>query len=180
MLIKYDQFVHVLSLSFFLFSEFAYWMSLMKTWMWEKKEISRPRHLKSTHTHTEKRTHKRIMNKLKSMLPASLNSNSSAALKRQPESLEPEIGFQITIEASSSPHTGNDPYATKTIIPELNVHLIAARHLPSLFGFKIVQGYLIKVSNGFSLDTNHTITLLWIIYIVSPCFRWNFFPVQNE
>lgn len=100
------------------------------------------------------------MNKLKSMLPASLNGNSSATAKRQPESLEPEIGFQITIEASSSPHTGNDPYTPKTIIPELNVHLIAARHLPSLFGFKIVQGYLIKVSNGFSLDTNHTITLL--------------------
>lgn len=58
MLIKYDQFVHVLSLSFFLFSEFAYWMSLMKTWMWEKKEISRPRHLKSTHTLREESSQK--------------------------------------------------------------------------------------------------------------------------
>ncbi|XP_073844001.1 uncharacterized protein isoform X2 [Musca autumnalis] len=86
------------------------------------------------------------MNKLKSMLPPSLNiSSSSSASKRQSENLEPEIGFQLTIEASS-PQTSNDsPHAPKTVIPELNVHLLAARHLPSLFGFKIVQGYLIKV-----------------------------------
>ncbi|XP_013112501.2 uncharacterized protein LOC106090754 [Stomoxys calcitrans] len=85
------------------------------------------------------------MNKLKSMLPASLNSSSSstAASRGQSESLEPEIGFQLTIEASS-PHGNDNPHAN-TVIPELNVHLLAARHLPSLFGFKIVQGYLIKV-----------------------------------
>ncbi|XP_058974369.1 uncharacterized protein LOC131800710 [Musca domestica] len=85
------------------------------------------------------------MNKLKSMLPPSLTSSSSSnAARRQSENLEPEIGFQLTIEASS-PQNSNDPHAPKTVIPELNVHLMAARHLPSLFGFKIVQGYLIKV-----------------------------------
>ncbi|XP_061397949.1 uncharacterized protein LOC133333673 [Musca vetustissima] len=85
------------------------------------------------------------MNKLKSMLPPSLNlTSSSSTAKRQSENLEPEIGFQLTIEASS-PQNSNDPHAPKTVIPELNVHLLAARHLPSLFGFKIVQGYLIKV-----------------------------------
>ncbi|XP_075161990.1 uncharacterized protein LOC142234697 [Haematobia irritans] len=84
------------------------------------------------------------MNKLKSMLPASLNGSAAASSKRQSESLEPEIGFQLTIEASSASN-GNEHHYTNTVIPELNVNLIAARHLPSLFGFKIVQGYLIKV-----------------------------------
>lgn len=80
------------------------------------------------------------MNKLKSILPGSQNG-SMGSTKRQSESLEPEIGFQITIEANASEQNG-----TKTVIPELNVHLLAARHLPALFGFKIVQGYVIKVS----------------------------------
>ncbi|XP_023305925.2 uncharacterized protein LOC111687690 isoform X1 [Lucilia cuprina] len=78
------------------------------------------------------------MNKLKSILPGT--QNGSMGSKRQSESLEPEIGFQISIEANASEQNG-----AKTVIPELNVNLIAARHLPALFGFKIVQGYLIKV-----------------------------------
>lgn len=79
------------------------------------------------------------MNKLKSILPGTQNG-FMASTKRQSESLEPEIGFQITIEANASEQNG-----AKTVIPELNVHLLAARHLPALFGFKIVQGYVIKV-----------------------------------
>lgn len=84
------------------------------------------------------------IHKLKSILPGSHNGLSAASSKRQSEHLEPEIGFQITIEASA-----NELNGAKTIIPELNVHLLAARHLPALFGFKIVQGYLIKVSCSF-------------------------------
>ena len=80
------------------------------------------------------------MQKLKSrILPQ--NGITGTNSKRQTESLEPEIGFQISIEANESEHNG-----AKTVTPELNVHLIAARHLPALFGFKIVQGYVIKVS----------------------------------
>lgn len=81
------------------------------------------------------------MHKLKSILPGSQNGSSGSSSKRQSEHLEPEIGFQISIETNA-----NDQNGAKTVIPELDVHLIAARHLPALFGFKIVQGYLIKVS----------------------------------
>ncbi|XP_017071318.1 uncharacterized protein LOC108107985 isoform X2 [Drosophila eugracilis] len=75
------------------------------------------------------------MNKLRALLPGQHSSNGAS---RHSVTLEPEIGFQITID---SPKDGDQIKA----VPELNVHLIAARHLPSLFGFKIVQGYLIKV-----------------------------------
>lgn len=33
----------------------------------------------------------------------------------------------------------------KQNVPELNVHIFGARHLPSLFGLKKVEGYMIKV-----------------------------------
>lgn len=80
------------------------------------------------------------MNKLKSILPRSQNGTTNGS-KHHTESLEPEIGFQISIESNASEQNG-----AKVVIPELNVHLLAARHLPTLFGFKLVQGYLIKVS----------------------------------
>ncbi|XP_017128685.1 uncharacterized protein LOC108146943 isoform X1 [Drosophila elegans] len=79
------------------------------------------------------------MNKLRSLLPGQHSSSNGAS--RHSVTLEPEIGFQITID---NPKNG-DQNKGSTGVPELNVHLIAARHLPSLFGFKIVQGYLIKV-----------------------------------
>ncbi|XP_016978089.1 uncharacterized protein LOC108043792 isoform X2 [Drosophila rhopaloa] len=79
------------------------------------------------------------MNKLRALLPGQHSSSNGAS--RHSVTLEPEIGFQITID---TPKNG-DQNKGSTAVPELNVHLIAARHLPSLFGFKIVQGYLIKV-----------------------------------
>ncbi|KAH8307318.1 hypothetical protein KR044_009964 [Drosophila immigrans] len=79
------------------------------------------------------------MNKLRNLLPGQQSKESA----RHSVSLEPEIGFQITIETHEQQNQSSNGGAAS---PELNVHLIAARHLPSLFGFKIVQGYLIKVS----------------------------------
>ncbi|ALC44332.1 CG10660 [Drosophila busckii] len=57
------------------------------------------------------------------------------------------IGFQITIETYDRPNESEKSFSVNgpLSVPGLNVHLIAARHLPSLFGFKIVQGYLVKV-----------------------------------
>ncbi|KAL7732474.1 hypothetical protein ACLKA6_004431 [Drosophila palustris] len=89
------------------------------------------------------------MNKLRNLLPGQQSKESA----RQSETLEPEIGFQITIETHEAQNQNqNDSVLSfsrnngaSTAMPELNVHLIAARHLPSLFGFKIVQGYLVKV-----------------------------------
>ncbi|XP_043951067.1 uncharacterized protein LOC108035623 isoform X2 [Drosophila biarmipes] len=78
------------------------------------------------------------MNKLRALLPGQHSTNGAL---RHSATLEPEIGFQITIDNPKN----SDPSKGSTPVPELNVHLIAARHLPSLFGFKIVQGYLIKV-----------------------------------
>ncbi|EDW40338.1 GL24951 [Drosophila persimilis] len=79
------------------------------------------------------------MNKLRSLLPG--QQTPSQASSRHSVALEPEIGFQITIDTAG----GESATKNTAAVPELNVHLIAARHLPSLFGFKIVQGYLIKV-----------------------------------
>ncbi|BFF98801.1 uncharacterized protein DMAD_06858 [Drosophila madeirensis] len=80
------------------------------------------------------------MNKLRSLLPGQ-QAPSQGSSNRHSVVLEPEIGFQITIDTAG----GESAAKSSTAVPELNVHLIAARHLPSLFGFKIVQGYLIKV-----------------------------------
>ncbi|KAH8369802.1 hypothetical protein KR093_000994 [Drosophila rubida] len=90
------------------------------------------------------------MNKLRNLLPGQQSKESA----RHSVTLEPEIGFQITIETHEQQNQGNNDNllgfsrssgGAATAMPELNVHLIAARHLPSLFGFKVVQGYLIKV-----------------------------------
>ncbi|KAH8349294.1 hypothetical protein KR067_010759 [Drosophila pandora] len=83
------------------------------------------------------------MNKLRALLPGQQSSGNGAS--RHSVALEPEIGFQITIETPKKSEPDLIGGKSSTGVPELNVHLIAARHLPSLFGFKIVQGYLIKV-----------------------------------
>ncbi|EDW18025.1 uncharacterized protein LOC6581827 [Drosophila mojavensis] len=84
------------------------------------------------------------MNKLRTLLPGQHAKDTS----RNSVALEPEIGFQITIETHDPKEGSQQSFSASNStagVPELNVHLIAARHLPSLFGFKIVQGYLIKV-----------------------------------
>ncbi|KAL5290870.1 hypothetical protein ACFFRR_010329 [Megaselia abdita] len=87
-------------------------------------------------------------NKLRNFLP---NHNQNGSIEkinqRHSVSLEPEIGFQLTLggsnESSNTVNNGDTPQPNR--IPELNINLIAARHLPSTFGFKVVQGYEIKV-----------------------------------
>lgn len=81
------------------------------------------------------------LNKLRSLLPG--QNALSANKQRHSVSLEPEIGFQIFIESTSLPSDSNE--SASKMMPELNVNLIAARHLPTVFGFKMVQGYIIKV-----------------------------------
>ncbi|KAH8380402.1 hypothetical protein KR009_010510 [Drosophila setifemur] len=81
------------------------------------------------------------MNKLRSLLPGQPSNGAS----RHSVTLDPEIGFQITIDTPKNSEQVLIGGKNAASVPELNVHLIAARHLPSLFGFKIVQGYLIKV-----------------------------------
>ncbi|KAH8339175.1 hypothetical protein KR074_006474 [Drosophila pseudoananassae] len=83
------------------------------------------------------------MNKLRALLPGQQSSGNGAS--RHSVALEPEIGFQITIDTPKNSEPDLIGGKNSSGVPELNVHLIAARHLPSLFGFKIVQGYLIKV-----------------------------------
>uniref|UniRef100_A0A2M4BK09 Protein kinase c conserved region 2 n=1 Tax=Anopheles marajoara TaxID=58244 RepID=A0A2M4BK09_9DIPT len=98
------------------------------------------------------------MNKLKAFLPASignehnnanhLNNNTEAAESEpspppqspvQPQ-LQPQVGFKLTLTSSEA--NGNDSTAA---VPELVVSLIGARHLPSSFGLKTVEGYMVKV-----------------------------------
>lgn len=107
------------------------------------------------------------MNKLKSFLPGNKNNASgNNDSRRHTMLLEPEIGFQLNITSSNN-----------TNVPELNVNLIAARHLPSTFGFKSVQGYVVKVKlfpGSLKFDSNVQ-TSTW------PKFDENFiFPLQPE
>lgn len=84
------------------------------------------------------------LNKLRNLLPAQNHKGSSEKLnQRHSVSLEPEIGFQLTLCSNESSSNGDTQQMVK--VPELNINLIAARHLPSTFGFKVVQGYEIKV-----------------------------------
>lgn len=88
-------------------------------------------------------------NKLRNFLPNhSHNVSAEKINQRHSVSLEPEIGFQVTLGSNDSPNTinnGDTQHPPNNRIPELNINLIAARHLPSTFGFKVVQGYEIKV-----------------------------------
>ncbi|KAG4076574.1 hypothetical protein HA402_002737 [Bradysia odoriphaga] len=83
---------------------------------------------------------------LKDYLPfASTDSKNyrSSKSKLLYESLDPEVGFRLKLipgnqqKASSSSDSYNGP--------ELVVHIIGARHLPSIFGLKRVEGYAMKV-----------------------------------
>ncbi|XP_049547109.1 uncharacterized protein LOC125958047 isoform X1 [Anopheles darlingi] len=96
------------------------------------------------------------MNKLKAFLPASigsehanhLNNNTQQAAESesppQPPAatpqLQPQVGFKLTLTSSET--NGNESTAA---VPELVVSLIGARHLPSSFGLKTVEGYMVKV-----------------------------------
>jgi hypothetical protein len=94
------------------------------------------------------------VSKLKSMLPLAKTDLSNLSINRKTnERLEPEVGFKLTFEPSGTPSTADGKNGKKTNsehqVPQLNVLLIGARHLPTSFGLKSVEGYMIKVSTSF-------------------------------
>lgn len=99
--------------------------------------------------------------KLKSFLPINQSENNATTRifnKRSSDKLEPEIGFKLILAPNgnygSSPGSSNQ----QKNIPELNVHITSARHLPTSFGLKSVEGYLIKVSF-------YVFDILWFIFL---------------
>ena len=132
------------------------------------------------------------MNKLRNLLPGQHSKESA----RQSDTFEPEIGFQITIETHEPQNQNqndsmlgfNRNNGESTAMPELNVHLIAARHLPSLFGFKIVQGYLIKVISREQLLKRVFIFLFMLLQVklfpgtkrLDSSIQTNTWPKFNE
>lgn len=104
------------------------------------------------------------MNKLKNLLlhPASDADGAKATKGNNNDRLEPVVGFKLVLDPGSTasygssaeadgdnnnpqsyspPSNGNSP----TAVPELQVHLVGARHLPGSFGLKSVEGYMIKI-----------------------------------
>ncbi|CAO1402122.1 unnamed protein product [Diamesa tonsa] len=65
-------------------------------------------------------------------------SKGNSKSKTDSDTLEAVVGFQIILNP-------NDNATSNTSVPELEVNLIGARHLPSSFGLKTVEGYLVKV-----------------------------------
>lgn len=92
--------------------------------------------------------------KWKNILTGTHNADSMHNTKKSKhaasanEKLEPEVGFKMILDPNGSSPKNSLNAADKNLtnVPELNVHIIGARHLPSLFGLKTVEGYIIKVS----------------------------------
>ena len=85
------------------------------------------------------------LGKLKSLLPSKSDNyftRSGSAKTTKNEKLEPVVGFNLVLNPTG---TITNSSGNTIIVPELQVNLIAARHLPSSFGHKSVEGYLIKV-----------------------------------
>lgn len=78
--------------------------------------------------------------------------------------LDPEVGFKLTLDpgsctgydgdvangnhsssATATAKTTTSESSAQTVIPELQVHLVGARHLPASFGLKSVEGYMVKI-----------------------------------
>lgn len=106
------------------------------------------------------------MNKLKTFLHTSSPDVESQQRKvnraNNNERLDPEVGFKLVLDPGASARYDNDdeeggdggannnqPSAANgssvAAIPELQVHLVGARHLPVSFGLKSVEGYMIKI-----------------------------------
>ncbi|KAJ6625245.1 hypothetical protein Bhyg_16462, partial [Pseudolycoriella hygida] len=83
---------------------------------------------------------------LKDYLPfASTDSKNyrSNKTKRLYESLDPEVGFRLKLTPGDKQKASSSHDSTYNG-PELIVHVIGARHLPSIFGLKRVEGYAMK------------------------------------
>lgn len=84
---------------------------------------------------------------LKDYLPfASTDSKNyrSSKTKRLHDSLDPEVGFRLKLTAGDQQKASTSHESTYNGA-ELIVHIIGARHLPSIFGLKRVEGYAMKV-----------------------------------
>ncbi|XP_052894071.1 uncharacterized protein LOC128301561 [Anopheles moucheti] len=57
--------------------------------------------------------------------------------------VEPVVGFKLMLHPNCS--NSNDTNESVSSTPELHVHLLGARHLPSNFGLKSVEGFMVKV-----------------------------------
>ncbi|XP_065076875.1 uncharacterized protein LOC135700323 [Ochlerotatus camptorhynchus] len=110
------------------------------------------------------------MNKLKNLLHhptaaaatttttvSSTDGGAKANKANNNERLAPEVGFKLVLDPGSSFSYDNGeadgdnnnpsppPPPQPTAVPELQVHLVGARHLPVSFGLKSVEGYMIKI-----------------------------------
>lgn len=97
--------------------------------------------------------------KLKSYLPTLDNGRNftNKSIKKNTvnhDNLVPEIGFQLTLDPGYNNNRHNsmpnnvetaDTRETTHRVPELIVRVNSARHLPSSFGIKSVEGYVVKV-----------------------------------
>lgn len=85
------------------------------------------------------------LGKLKSFLPSKSENyftRSGSTKSNKNEKLEPVVGFSLILNPTG---TTTNSSGNTIIVPELQVNLKAARHLPTSFGLKSVEGYLIKV-----------------------------------
>ncbi|XP_055534508.1 uncharacterized protein LOC129723990 [Wyeomyia smithii] len=105
------------------------------------------------------------MNKVKTLFHSTSLDGAAASHKsnraNNNDRLEPVVGFKLvldpglstgcdngngdasgTINSSNQTTAANESNAT---VPELQVHLVGARHLPSSFGLKNVEGYMVKI-----------------------------------
>lgn len=86
------------------------------------------------------------ISKFKAMLPFSGGGSDSIAgskPKRFMEKVDPEVGFEMLLVPSQSRKDGD--YNGNAKVAELHVKILGARHLPSIFGLKSVEGYVVKV-----------------------------------
>lgn len=95
------------------------------------------------------------MKKLKTFLPLNAPANRLNNNDTTNGPIEPQVGFKLCLHAGAANGSAGD--CTNGNDPELHVQLIGARHLPSSFGLKSVEGYMVKVKlfpGAMKFDSN--------------------------
>ncbi|XP_053672583.1 uncharacterized protein LOC128722916 [Anopheles nili] len=88
------------------------------------------------------------MNKLKTLLPLQTTGSRKANRLNNNGPLEPVVGFKLALNCANDVEQLDSSSTTApaaSSVPELQVHLIGARHLPTNFGLKSVEGFMVKV-----------------------------------
>lgn len=102
------------------------------------------------------------------------NYRSKSAKYAPHDNLVPEVGFQLTLDPGNcneyrrsigTTHYDDGHKEAVHRVPELIVRVNGARHLPSNFGIKSVQGYVVKVFNIFKCITVLIFRLIFIICV---------------